>query len=52
MIKKIKDLTISECKKICNENDCEKCPLAIPICESNGMVFQFVDLDNEVELDD
>lgn len=32
MKKKIRDLTTEECRKICEDKDCSKCPFVYVIC--------------------
>lgn len=56
--KKIKDLTLRECKDICDKrNDCEKCSLNNCVCENRSFIFYLFEdyeeeLENEVEVDE
>ena len=44
MKKKIKDLTITECKRICDKcKDCSLCPLWNVICEESSFYYSFND---------
>ena len=54
MKKKIKDLTLGECKKICLNNNCWSCPL-VACVHHNISCFHtrdMKDLEKEVEVDE
>ena len=61
MKKKIRDLTIEECKKFCEDKDCSKCPFVYVICNPtsyNSWIYHqelysdgFLDQEVEVEND-
>ena len=63
MKKKIKDLTLEECKKICNEHfNCSDCPLMMVEMEDRYLCYwdkvridkaiKTFDLESEVEVDE
>ena len=54
MKKKIKDLTLEECRKICEGKICDECPLLSKITNSCCLVPQLLvqDLEKEVEVDE
>ena len=50
MKKKIKDLTLEECRKICEKQDsCSDCPIYDEIC---GIRIIRIHLEREVEVDE
>lgn len=50
MKKKIKDLTLEECKKICeNNNTCTICPMGT-VCYQTPIYYEDEDLEQEVEV--
>lgn len=55
MKKKIKDLTLEECKKICDENVCSRecCPLyGKGICHQSFYDYEEEDLEQEIEVEE
>ncbi len=52
MKKKIKDLTISECKKICNnqEEGCLQCPLFVMCMDDYAFWREIENIEKEVEV--
>jgi len=53
MKKKIKDLTITECLKICEKyHGCEDCPLEKALCEDRFSWADDEELEKEVEVDE
>lgn len=53
MKKKVKDLTIGEFKKICNENSCTYCPLKkYSICSLYPEHFSEIVLNQEIEVEE
>lgn len=50
--KKIKDLTLKECKSICEKNHlCRYCPIH-KVCDESTCFFEEEDLEEEIEVED
>ena len=60
MKKKIRDLSIEECRKICRDRDCMDCPFIYVLCRPDSPtswiyhqeLYSDLFLDQEVEIED
>ena len=51
MKKKIKDVTLEECKKICENHYCSNCPIKY-LCVETPVCYEDEDLEAEIEVED